>query len=242
VDSEVANREIEEPVDARVGISARALHHVAGFSAVAGLCPLIPVPFLDDVLIQRVHVRLYQKLSEQHEFYLAIDDAKLLAARESDLLKGALLNVVLWPAKKILRKLIYVLAVKSCADVAAAVFHEGWLMARVLEQGYVSRDALARGDQPTVRRLHDAIVAARDEVDPSVTRQVMRTAFGVGSEVVGPLVDAMRGVVQRDGGDAELDAAERDAAPISERIEHEIRRHWDVGPALDAALRQALGS
>lgn len=227
--------------DVSVGISDRALTHVAGYSALAGLCPLIPIPFVDDFIIVRIQRRLYQVIATQHDFYLSVDGAKTLTERPSTLLTSTFKKLVLWPVKKIVTKLVYFLAVKSCADVAATVFHEGWLFAHALERRYVSLDALARGDQRAIEQLRDAIVEAREHVDPSPTQQAMRSAFGVGREVFGGVLRSIRGVLSKGGSEeARLDAAEHEAAPIAHRIQSEIRKHWSNGPALDAALRRAL--
>lgn len=224
-----------------VGISDGALTTVAGYSALAGLCPLLPVPFLDDVIITRIHRRLCQVLCSRHDFYLSTDGAVILTSRPSNLLAGAFFSLLLWPIKKILRKLVYVLAVKSCADVAAGVFHEGWLLARALEQGYVPLDAMARGDNATLRHLRDGVMKARDQVDTAPTRLIMRSAFGVGREVFNPILKSIKGVVRRtEPGEERIDAAEESAAPIAVRIQDEVRKHWSNGPELDAALREAL--
>jgi hypothetical protein len=157
------------------------------------------------------------------------------------LLSGALKKLVLWPIKKLIRKVVYVLAVKNCADVAAAVFHEGWLLARALEQGYIPLDDVVRGHKATIERLRDGILAAHEHTDPDVTRQVMRTSFGVGREVFGDLLDALRGIFKSEAGEDRIDAAEEEAAPIAERIMSELDEHWSLGPELDAALRTSLG-
>ena len=228
------------PASQSVGISDGALGLVAGYSALAGLCPLIPVPFVDDIIIGRIHRRLYQKLCTRHDFYLTARDAKILTSKPSSFLAGAFKSLVLWPVKKIVRKVVYVLAVKSCADVAAAVFNEAWLLARTLEQNYVPRDALARGEKQALEQLRDAMIAAVAHVDPQPTQQAMRSAFGVGRELFGAVVDSVRGTLGGAGDDDRIDAAEEQTAPISERIQDEIRAHWSNGPALDAALREAL--
>ena len=224
-----------------VTLSDGALSIVASYSAVAGLCPLIPIPFLDDVIITRVHRRLCQQLCARHNFYLSTDGAKKLTDTPSNLLASAFTAIVMFPIKKLLTKIVYVLAVKSCADVAAGLFHEGWLLARALEQEYVPLDAMARGDEATLLRLRRGVLTARAQVDPQPTRIVMNSAFGVGREVFREIVRSMRRALRKsDSPDDRLDAAQASAAPIAERIQDEIRRHWSNGPALDAALRQAL--
>lgn len=222
-------------------ISDGALATIAGYSAVAGLCPLIPIPFVDDFIVVRIQRRLYQVLCREHGFELSDAGAKILTDKPSSLIAGALKNLLLWPVKKLITKIVYFLAVKSCADVAAGVFNEAWMFARVIEQEYVPRTALAGGDRATLERLRTAIATARDHVDPSATQAAMKSAFGVGREVFNSVLAGMRSVLTKSGTqEARLDAAEHEVAPISDRIQSEIRKHWANGPAFDAALTAAL--
>lgn len=69
----------------------------------------------------------------------------------------------------------------------------------------------------------------------------MRSALGLSREVVAPILQSLQGVFSRaDDEEARLDAAEVEAAPITERIEAEIREHWILQDELDDALRRAL--
>lgn len=225
-----------------IGVSNDAMYTLASYSAMAGLCPLIPIPFLDDFIIDRFHRRMLQKLTRPHDVYLAVKDAKYLTSKPSNLLSGAVKSLVLWPIKKLVRKVVYVLAIKSCADVATAVFHEGWLFARALERGYVEPAALGRGDKEVLEKLRDAINKSVDEVDPDATQQVMNSAFGVGREVIDSLGTALKGVLgdDEDTLDDKMDAAEEQVGPLTERIIEELRAHWELSDALDQALRREL--
>jgi uncharacterized protein (DUF697 family) len=225
-----------------IEISDGALTIVAGYSALAGLCPLIPVPFVDDFIIVRIHRRMCRDLCNRHDFYLSDDAARILTDKPSKILSGIFRKILFWPIKKLITKVVYVLAVKSCADVAAVIFHEGWLLARVLEKKYVPLDALRQGDSATLERLRDAIIAAREHVDPSPTQAVMRSAYGVGREVFSSTLSELRKTLVRSGtNDERMDAAEQKVAPITQRIQDEVRKHWLSGPLLDAELRKALG-
>ena len=217
----------QEPETEKIGLSEPSLHLVAGYAALAGICPLIPIPFVDDMIVRRIHRRLCQKLAERSGF---------------DLSKEAAKSIVLWPVKKIIRKVVYVLAIKSCADVATAIFHDGWLFARALEQKYVDHDALARGDKETLLHLRDGIVEARDRVDPNSTRQIMQTAFGVGREVFDTILSAIRHAWRDAEGAREdrVDAVIGEVSELTRRIEDELRKHWSLGPELDRALRNSL--
>ncbi len=221
-------------------ISSDALATVAGYSALAGLCPLIPIPFVDDFIIVRIHRRLCWVLFDKHGLHLSENGAKTMTRSPSNVVGGFVKTLLLWPIKKLITKMVYVLAVKSCADVAATMFNEGWLLARALEQGYTSTELLQRGDWETLKRLRAAIISARQAVDPSPTQAAMRSAFGVGREVFFATLASVRNALKGATNDDRLEAAEQEVAPIAQRIQDEIRKHWVSGPLLDAELKKAL--
>lgn len=224
-----------------VQISDAALKSVAIHSALAGLCPLIPVPFVDDLIIERIHRRLNRELFELNGLTLSDGNAKTLAESPSKLMAAALKKIIFWPIKKLITKVVYFLAIKSCADVAASIFHEGWLLARALEAGYVPQELLQRGDPPTIKRLRAVIIRAREAVDMSPTQAVMRSAFGVGREVFGEVLSALRKTLLTSKSEGErLSAAKEDVGGITDRIVDEVRRHWSHGAALDEALRASI--
>lgn len=230
--------EATEPAP-RVSKEARTL--LASHCALAGLCPLIPLPVVDDMVETRVHRRLHRKICRLQGITLPPRSAKILSTRESHFFRGAAKSMVLWPAKKLLRKLTVVLAVKSAADAAAALFHEGWLFARAIEAGYVDRGTLEAGDEAAARALRRAIVRAHAAIDPSVTQSAMRSAFGVSRAILFGVVDAMTEILSSSGDEEErFEAAEARATPLTERIEAALREQWSKGPELDAALRRAL--
>jgi hypothetical protein len=224
----------------KTNVSDAALRTIASHCAVAGLCPLIPIPFVDDLIVERVHRRMNASLCAQHEITLLPLSSKLLAESESDLLNGALKGLLMWPIKKLLRKVLIVFALKNCVDVATEVFHEGWLLARALEEGYVDLEELRKNKPSALRALRHAIVMAREEIDPDMTRQVMRSAFDMGGEVFTDLVAAVRKAMTGAGEGEKLDAAAESAAPLTARLEEAVREQWSSGEALDAALRDAI--
>jgi len=222
-------------------ISNEALATVAGYSALAGLSPLIPIPFVDDFIMVRIHRRLCRELFAGHDMYLSDAGAKTLTDSPSNLIGGAFRKLFLWPIKKLIGKVLFFLAIKRCADVAAAVFHEGWLLARALEQEYIPHELLRRGDLATLKHLRVAIIASRESVDPSPTQAAMKSAFGVSREVFFATLSSVKGALKRKTNeDDRLEAAEKEVAPIAQRIQNEINTHWSSGAALDSALRVSL--
>lgn len=228
--------------DAKISAQARA--QIAAHCALGGLCPLIPLPFVDDMLIKRVHKRMIRKLCAQHHIHFKDgedDDAlELLIAKESSLLSSAAKAVLWWPVKKVLRKLILVWAVKGCADVAATLYYEGWMLARTLEQGYVDLEPLRAKDKQALKRVRDAILDAHEAVDPSLIRQSMRSVFGVSQELLTSSASALKATFKQDNKPEALDQAQQELKPLTARIEQEIERSWSDDEALDQALKRSL--
>lgn len=222
-------------------ISDEARGVVATHAAYASLCPFIPVPFIDDMVEARVRRRMIGRLLRLEGIEVSSDATRRLAARRRRVFSGALRGLLFWPVKRLLRKLLVILAAKAAADAAASMFHDGWLIARALEANYVDRARLRAEDGDALEVFRTAVAEAHAAVDPTVTRQVMKSAFGASGAFLGALLDRMKQVLSTGDDDARLAGAEREIRPLAERIEAAIRDHWSKGEALDAALKRALG-
>ena len=220
-------------------VSAQAERIVRRHAAVGGLCPLIPVPFLDDAIQGRIHRRMVRQLASCQNSTLSDGVAKRLTEQPSSFLSGVGTRLVLWPVKKVVRKVVYVLAVRSCAEEAARIYHEGWLLARALEAGYVDPEGLASSEEEA-SRLREAILGATDEVGLSVTKRAMKSAFSLGRAGLGELVTSVRGLLGKEAKPTDLAAAEASTEPLARRMKTALDEEWNQGGALDAALRQHL--
>ncbi|MEL6181819.1 MAG: hypothetical protein AAFS10_22860, partial [Myxococcota bacterium] len=114
------------------------------FSAVlGGLCPLIPIPFLDDLIIGTVRRNMVRAIMKRANLKPTDDQVAMLTHNErGGCLMGCLTFVVIYPLKKIFRKLVYILAVKDCSDVASELFHEGMLLRYALRRGLITTEHL----------------------------------------------------------------------------------------------------
>lgn len=222
-------------------ISSEALETIATHCALAAMCPLVPLPFVDELLVARIQRRMNGQLCARHDIELTTRTAKLLTHRDPEFIKGALTGLLIWPIKKLVRTALVVLLVKKCADVATLLFLDGWMLARALEQGYVPLEQLRHEQEPAARQINLAIRHAHEDIDSGATRRAMRAAFDVSGELFEAVIGAVRGALG--GGssrEARLEAATREIAPISERIQRAIGQGWSQGPELDAALRAGL--
>ena len=214
-------------------ISPRSLRIVATHSAIAGLCPLIPLPYVDDLLIRQVTRRMCGALFEAHGLHLTPASARALTSAPTHWLRGAATSLALFPARKLLRKIVYLMAIKDCSEVASSVFHDGWLLARLLE-----RDPQARSleDPRYLHKVRKAMLQTYADIDPAPLRRALVGAF-LGARVgAGHAVRA----VQR--------LRRGDAAGPGDRVEDLIGRmraaamgEWRYMDALERSFARRLG-
>lgn len=104
-------------------------------TALVALTPLIPIPFVDDMVRTRLHRRMVQSLANLHTLRLWPDEVKVLADPPSALLAGLARGAVLYPLKRILRKALVVLRFKSMVDHASDTYHRGVLLDHAFASG-----------------------------------------------------------------------------------------------------------
>ncbi len=170
-----------QPADAETALaqkspSATALASVVTYSVLGGLCPLIPVPFIDDIILTFIQRRMAQTLCVVHGFHPTSGQVKALSREASGCPLGCLWAVFIYPLKKVLKKVLYFLSIKGCVDVTSTMLHRGYLLNHCLSTGLITQDRGA--DQAHLVRVQDAILAACREVDPRPINQVLKRIFG----------------------------------------------------------------
>ncbi len=192
-------------------------------SVLGGLCPLIPIPFLDDFVIGRLQARMYTKLMESHDLRLSPDGAKLLLEKDSALLGQALKSMALYPIKKLLGKLLYFLTLKACAEVGSALLHEGWLLAATLHRGHVPRDLLATEDIRALRAIRAATLTACEEIDTSPVRQSWTVALKQSQALGKGALESLSGFFRSDDTDVEGAVRAGGLQDVVDALEEEAR-------------------
>ncbi len=151
-----------------------AFRQAAFYGVMGGLCPLIPVPFLDDWVLTRVRRRMVWDLAGRQGVDLSEEQVETLAgAGEGRRFPGCfatvgwvLRKVVLKLLLKVFRKLVYVLAMREGLHVATDVFHEGFLLLVAFQR----RDA---GELDALR-VRAAVRETLTELDLKPIRRTMR--------------------------------------------------------------------
>ena len=132
---------------------------------VTGLCPLIPLPFVDDWAIARLRRRLITEALAERGLVITPPETARLAADPGITLSGCLWAIVLWPIKKLVRMALFFLMAKSCLDAAAETAHRLTLLDDALEAGHLP------GDVERVARAVNATLAVET---PSPVKRALR--------------------------------------------------------------------
>lgn len=160
------------PADPSTPANNREMQQIALHGVLAGLCPLIPIPFLDDAVLRRVRASLGREVLADHQ--LSAEALRTLAGAHAEPIGCS--TLLLLPLRlawklflKLFRRLTIVLSIKEALDTASHVLHEGWLLAAARR-----RADLETHDPDTVRR---AIEAACAQVDPRPVEQLLKRSF-----------------------------------------------------------------
>lgn len=122
---------------------------IARQAILVGLAALLPIPFIDIWLQGRLRAELTRGLARHHDVAVEPETVRVLSAVKHNLLVGCVLGVFWWPIKKLLRKIVYILAVKDAFDALADTLIRGWMLDHAFARGLPSDSA------PRVREAMD---------------------------------------------------------------------------------------
>lgn len=153
------------------------------YSVLAGLCPLLPMPYVDDWALERVQRRMVRELGESRELELSDSEVRLLAGEGErrlwpGFLKGTAMAVSSG-ARRVLRKVFktafFVLLMRDGVHRAVETFVQGYLFL------YASR--LPQGLRPAgrtparVRAVRAAVLETMREEDVKPIHRAIGRAF-----------------------------------------------------------------
>jgi hypothetical protein len=118
------------------------------YSVLVGLSPLVPVPFVDDWLINYFRRRMVRSLASSNGLEFSDETISILAddRDKKGCLWGCLSSVVFYPLKKIFRKIFYFLEWKRAVDLTSHTYHFGYLLNYALRDGFIKSDAKSLED------------------------------------------------------------------------------------------------
>jgi hypothetical protein len=162
------------------------LRSVAAVSLLAGLCPLIPLPLLDDWAESLVRRRAVRDRLRRGGLQATPGDVEVLAGLERPAAgRGCLKNALLWPLlklslyliRKVFRKVVFVLAVNDAVNAAASLFHDAWLVNTAVDGGVLAPGPDRRLDRDHLRRVRGAMDEAVRGVDARPLERAVRRTF-----------------------------------------------------------------
>jgi len=136
------------------------------YALLTGLTPLIPVPFADDFAKSHLRRRLIRLLAQAHGRDLSAQIIQALAREQSrgGCLGGCLAQVLLYPLKKIFRKIFFFLEWKRAVDLTSYTYHWGYLLDYAFQEGLVEPSGTSTSvDNTSVDDLRTAIERACQE-------------------------------------------------------------------------------
>lgn len=147
-------------------------------TVMSGLCSIVPVPFLDDVLLKRVRRGLVHRLLEAHGSDLNLESIKPVYAGPSRGCLATVVGLVFSAIKKLIKKLVktvfFFLAIRSAALEMVETFLLGRTVDRYLDRGYF-KNTSDPGAQ--VLRFREAFEAALSGSDRRILARGMRQVW-----------------------------------------------------------------
>ena len=144
-------------------------------SLLGGLCPLLPLPFVDDIALGVVRRRMVAGIARRGGVTLtAAQVGQLAGGGRGGSLPRFVVKAVLYPFKEVLRKIFYFLAIKDAADTFSLLFHQGYFVQRALAGG-----ALGSGGPVDDARVAWAAAGIHDALAAADTRPIRRLLRGV---------------------------------------------------------------
>ncbi len=131
---------------------------VALIAALSGAASLLPIPFVDDKIRTHLHAQMFRTLAARKGKSLDNDAVAVLLGKEKRSLLGAAGKfAILYPVKRIFRRIFGVLALNDAASEVSKTYHLGFLFMTAL-----SDDADETHSMGEIRAAIDATLTAVD--------------------------------------------------------------------------------
>jgi hypothetical protein len=187
-------------------------------AVLVGLTPLIPIPLLDDMAKSYFQRRLVRKLAEKYNLNLSTKDIKTLADdTDSGCLLGCLGMVLLYPIKKIFRKIFFFLEWKRAIDIVSRTYHQGYLFEYVFQEKWCSP-----AGPRNAAEVRSAIDKVCNETNTNPIEHSVRSTFNQSKDVLKGAADMLKRSMQRSPGKPTEESIERAAEAVEEEEEREL--------------------
>lgn len=191
------------------------------FSVLAGLCPLIPVPFVDDWALGLIQRRMVRDLGENRRLGLREDEVQVLAGKGEQrrwpgVLKGSALLLRRGVRKvvgKVFKTAFYALLLRDGIHRAVETFVQGYLL---LYAARIPQGLRPAGRTPErVRAVRAAVVATLKEADVTPIHKAMARSFRRSFDLLAKAAGLLGTVLGR----TRAGSAKADTVPLQEEEE-----------------------
>lgn len=221
------------------------------YAVLVGLTPLIPLPLLDDLAQHYFERRMLEKLVIVHALALSpaqIDELAAPPPMAEGWIKGCLLNLLLYPIKKIFRKIFFFLEIKRTIDLVAQTYAKGHLI-----DGVLSRKLCAPLGPHAPGAIRAASERALARVGVSPIELAIRNVFSGSKALILRVVEALIAALRRLSGRPSREqlaeavrSVEEQGNPDLQGLDDQVQQSLQAVPVthferLDAAMTEELG-
>lgn len=143
------------------GLEKQAFRRLTFWSVLGGLCPLIPVPFMDDWMLERVQRRMIQEIDREEKAGFSAEDMKILAGDEDPRWPGCL-GTLTWAVRevvgvvlgKLFRTVFYFLTLRRSVRRSADTLHLGYLVFHAVRLGEKRARVVRAAILATIREMN----------------------------------------------------------------------------------------
>ena len=204
---------------------------IVTYAVLAGLTPLIPVPFVDDVALRYFKRHMVRSIAGSHASRLNEDQVRTLIddASSGGFVSGVVGSAVKYPLKKVFRKVFYFLEWKRAVDTASRTYYQGFLLDHALAEGWCEPAGGKRVAE--VRAAVDKVLTQTD------TRPIERTIAATFQGFKGLLGEAALYVGRKlSAQSAKGEGAEQAVAELERQEGHKLGRVIDQLKGAIAAM------
>jgi hypothetical protein len=200
---------------------------LARHALLVGMTPLIPLPFLDDLARVALRRRMVRALAAEEGVAVDAVVIEALAAEPGGGCLGFVPRLLLYPIKKVFRKIFFFLEVKRAIDLVSTSWHYGWLLQIALRDRRLLEDAARAA---AVRAEIEALLA-ETSVKPfeRVLREALRGSRAIMKGGADVLARTLRG-------------APRSADRVDEAVASALPREQELLAGLVARVQAAAAS
>jgi hypothetical protein len=182
--------------------------HLIFHSLLSGLCPAIPLPFLDDWALRFTCRRMVVAYLNDAGLSTHTEIVDYIVRGDPPPSKGcvkrlllfpfkAIFWLILYPIKKILRKILVFLLIKDCVNQFSATLHHGFLLQVALSHERISA-ADVESVTPALRRVYESIELTCKEADTRPVNRLLTTIIAQSRKTLFAAARPLRAVLRRE--------------------------------------------